>query len=1260
MRNKLLSIILVMLIGISMLPAPVLGAATDYGLSVNATDNRAGRIALGDDCIYVYSHISAFQQAYYVSSDNLVESLSSSVYSNIEYVDSSKQKAKVSRVSDGYIKLYNSSSDAVYLPIKTNSENIVSEDFSCFDGAKYYQRYDDGTSAKERLITDFNGKGEKDISYVIDGMGDSNIYPNGEGYNVYLQRSNVFTSNTVSTIDVSFCNSSDACANIFLKMEAPSNSINVIKVDSEGNAYIDGKYVSYLAPDVWHDVSITFDYTRNQLLVFADGAYLGEVYRQVSGKKLDYMKFEMQGDKDSDGNPVPAYGEIAYDDFCVYGGYPRNIDNLYPKLSSDDYCIDNENRIIYGAIGDSKDDVLNVIKCGSNGSVSLDDSCVDTSSVAKVSVTDSYGRALSASYTFSDDTYISPVQVVNRGETTVDDIVARITAVSGSNDTDSEAIMALAVYKNNELKSINLQKADINSKTDFEANVILDREENESARVFLWNSNLKPIYERDISESSLPITVFESDYEYEELMSDYIAIHSRSGLLTAYGEKTLLANKPYTEDDVLYIPPKEVSDILGISCSVSSSVVTVNGKSLRLDPAKSKNGIAYMSAKTYFESFLSLVTTDFTSATNSGIIIAGSDKFVLPAFINAQKLNNYLFNLRPSKNDIKEMYKASSLKGQHPRIYIDSADLLRIKSEIETNPYKKSWGSTIIAAANWDITRPIVSYVIDDGGRLLGVSRKVLQYMHTLGMAYLLTGEQKYVDRAFLHLEAAANFPDWNPGHALDTGEMCAAFAVGYDWMYDAFTPAQRKVIEEGFYKNGICAANNLYEGVSGRVGAVYAESNWGAVVNGGIATGAMAFLDVYPENCSAILSNAVRGFDYLLWRFAPAGGWYEGPGYWEYTIKYTSKMLSNTKRILGTDFAFPLCEGFDKTVEYALSMQSSNGTFAYGDCMNGKYLVPEIFWMSDCLSKPEYTSSLLTLSEGNVNDYEDLALALCWYDVSLQNDTMFMSNDYWVKGEDVVSMRSGWGATDTFFAATAGTNGGGHDHLDSGGFVFDTGGVRWVTDLGQGNYNNSRYSYWDAGEDGDRWKIFQLRAEAHSTVVINPTTAPDQKLGSYTEITRFESGDNTSILTLDMSEALIDNASSATRAFALTDSKNSLVIRDEITLSDKTFSNEVYWLMMTEADVELKGNGAVLTKDGKTLYLNFSSDVEAEISVAPALSFDTTGVIDYGGSEPVTKRITIKMTSNDKVNITVTLSETPGTELLDSYNKSISLWVAV
>ena len=75
------------------------------------------------------------------------------------------------------------------------------------------------------------------------------------------------------------------------------------------------------------------------------------------------------------------------------------------------------------------------------------------------------------------------------------------------------------------------------------------------------------------------------------------------------------------------------------------------------------------------------------------------------------------------------------------------------------------------------------------GPRLLTVSRTVLDRVMTLALLYRLDGDRRWATscprRAAWPPPA---FSDWNPSHFLDVAEMAHAFALGYDWLYDALS----------------------------------------------------------------------------------------------------------------------------------------------------------------------------------------------------------------------------------------------------------------------------------------------------------------------------------------------------------------------------------------------------------------------------------------------------------------------------------------
>ncbi len=94
---------------------------------------------------------------------------------------------------------------------------------------------------------------------------------------------------------------------------------------------------------------------------------------------------------------------------------------------------------------------------------------------------------------------------------------------------------------------------------------------------------------------------------------------------------------------------------------------------------------------------------------------------------------------------------------------------------------------------------------------MLHTSREVLDRIYTLALLYRLTCERRWAARAIAELLNAARFVDWNPAHWLDTAEMMHAQAIGYDWLYDAMTQAQRDELVKAMLVHGFDESEKAY-----------------------------------------------------------------------------------------------------------------------------------------------------------------------------------------------------------------------------------------------------------------------------------------------------------------------------------------------------------------------------------------------------------------------------------------------------------------
>ena len=751
-------------------------------------------------------------------------------------------------------------------------------------------------------------------------------------------------------------------------------------------------------------------------------------------------------------------------------------------------------------------------------------------------------------------------------------------------------------------------------------------------------------------------SVFKSDKGYQKLLDGYWGMHLESGVLLKDGKKVILKNTPYLKDGTYMVPFNELAEKLGLSGSINNASAELGGKSAEIQNTEVKDEEIFVPFDTFFVTLLGKKVYKYDAQHNKGMRIIGDSMFTPGTSTDLDKLNSYLLFVRPDADYIREEYKNSILYGAHPRVQATAEDFARLRQECETNVYKSAWKQSVIGVAENYMDKESVHYHLPDGVRLLEVSREVDRRMYALGMAYQLTGDKKYADRAWLDLKAVSEFTSWHPGHALDVGEMASGVAVGYDWMYDAFTPEQRAVIEKGVYNNCFYDYNILYSTGKGAMSQLaIGDSNWNNICSGGVSLMSIAMMDVYPEISEKILSSAIRCIEPAIVRFAPDGAWYEGASYWELTMQYTAKILSGLQTVFGTSYGLDKLEGLSTAARYEIAMQSPYGIYSYGDSLEGtKVFCPEMLYIASHYNDPLVTKTVLEFSKGIFATGEQLAMALLWYDVNSASTDEVMPLDKYVERDGVITMRDSWNAAEqSFVGIHAGPTNTDHGHLDGGSFVFDSMGVRWARDLGMGDYNQT--GYWEEYDGGIKWNIFRMRAEAHNCIVINPNQQQDQIWKSTAPVTKYITKPRGGIALVDTTELYANNASSARRGFFFTDNRQSLVVRDEIDLKKES---DIYWFMITGSEVSVNGNTAILTQDGRRLKLEFVTDAEKfEMTCAVAKALPEAYQNPDDRTETA-KRIAIKLHGSGKVNLTVKLTpaDIEGTAVSD-YNTSIDSW---
>ncbi|MBO4770176.1 MAG: heparinase II/III family protein [Clostridia bacterium] len=472
--------------------------------------------------------------------------------------------------------------------------------------------------------------------------------------------------------------------------------------------------------------------------------------------------------------------------------------------------------------------------------------------------------------------------------------------------------------------------------------------------------------------------------------------------------------------------------------------------------------------------------------------------------------------------------------------------------------------------ANNYLSQAVQTYQLPDGLRLLSISRTILDVVYACSFAYQITGQEKFAERAAKELDAAANFPDWHPYHFLDTGEMCAAFGIGFDWLYSYLSEERRNLYIDKIINYGFEAALDDYlNRPRKRTYDWYHDTpgdNWKLVNNGGLGLAAMAVCDEAKATSVAtkILSFGYESsYEFIRNAYMELDGSYvESLGYWSYATEFLAYYASALESSCGTTFDLTDWEGLRKT-GYFPSMLSGNTfiSFNFGDASESFMSDWAMLWLGHQFNNNDFAEFRLKYIRQGKLDIHDILFLYPEINNNVSNDVE-LPLDYGSLDATNATFRTGWGNDDMFVGIHYGKNAVPHGHSDMGQFILEYKNVRFFSDLGSDDYNLPSYG-----------TCYRHVAEGHNTLVINNgDKATDQKQSAETYISNYKSTENEAFAVADMTSAY--NASKVARGLKLLRDTSAVVLQDEIKAASA--SQDIYWFAHTKASVQISDDGKV------------------------------------------------------------------------------------
>lgn len=554
--------------------------------------------------------------------------------------------------------------------------------------------------------------------------------------------------------------------------------------------------------------------------------------------------------------------------------------------------------------------------------------------------------------------------------------------------------------------------------------------------------------------------------------------------------------------------------------------------------------------------------------------------FVLPALLNG------------AVDEAEISRRLQQMGAAHPRIFLKQGAEQALNESLLSDPVRARLRTMLLARADQMLAEKPVERVVV-GRRLLDKSRTCLSRVLHLGLAWRLTGERKYAERARQEMLAAAAFRDWNPSHFLDVAEMTAALGAGYDWFYNFLDEASRVTIREAIVEKGLkpsLTANSWTRAIN----------NWNQVCNAGMAIGALAVAESAPQLAAQMIARAINTVAAPMHEYGPDGAYPEGALYWIYGTSFNVMLIAALESALNSDFGLTRMPGFAATADYMLHVYGPTGLpFNYSDAGSGRAgLIPAMFWFASFRQAPYVLWNEWAKIESGANPFDGDRLdplLLLWLPRSTVRPPMPQALSWTGHGLTPVAFhRSSWDPSATYIAIKGGSPSTGHAHMDIGSFVMDAGGTRWADDLGLQDYHSLEskgIDLWSRGQDAARWKVFRLGTSAHNVLMVNG--AP-QRVDSKAPITSSKPGRTV----VDLSETYRGQLAHARRGVQLRPDRTVLV-QDEFAAGAESAS--VRWAMLTRAEVRIDGPGrATLTREGRTLEFRVLEPAGAVLKIYP------------------------------------------------------------
>lgn len=504
----------------------------------------------------------------------------------------------------------------------------------------------------------------------------------------------------------------------------------------------------------------------------------------------------------------------------------------------------------------------------------------------------------------------------------------------------------------------------------------------------------------------------------------------------------------------------------------------------------------------------------------------------------------------------------------------------------------------------------------DEGGRLCEPESNLWNAVQ-LAFGYLITDDKILARQAYYICTDLAKWAHWGPGHFLNCAGAAANAATVYDWLHDTWLdmgldPAE---VKRGIYSLGLFTgwlsfvADNCIYPTALHSGWRFKNKpdNWNAVCNCNLliaclpmlADGADNVINKYSFNnlielTGATLSSLLQD-GLVLKQYAPDGSYIESNSYWSYGTNNLFKAMGAIKVATGTDLGIHHAAGLDRTCYYALNSESAD--YVGWNYHDGHPSQQETS-MFGAFAYVSGDHSLFAVRRDQLERGKPVSIFDIFYDpqvlgIAVPSSDALPLDDY-MEGIDALTVRNGWASGSLFAAMIGGTNppGGSHTQIDSGAFVYHNDGVNWIMDLGADNYN-IKGGYFDNNA------LYRRNAEGNNCLAVK-SFPYGQFTGGRGTVIEQAAGKSSPYIMIDNTSIYKDVAKEARRGMLLTDSRSTVIIKDEVTFAEPTTA---WWTAnYNSADIT-----ATLSDDAKQVTMTHKNGASIRITLHGGDRFEIT-----------------------------------------------------